>query len=573
VLNIDAAYKISEDELLLDYISMNQSFEYYVDDKPMRKVETNSFLTYYEYYKPEKPKRLGGRLMRLRKSDRELLDKIGYNKRFWEDNPIVKRTPVEDEIISSFDAANAFGTIYLNDREQIQLDKDELSKDPFVQQLVLDLRQSKIARFGEKVYLHLDKPYYSNGETIWFNAYLVNIGSLIRTDQSGVLYLDLISPAGEIIMHKRLLIENGICEGNIDIPQDISSGNYRIRAYTNWMKNYDSDFFYDKRIEIFNVDDDPYANYSDKSKDIEFDVQFFPEAGNMVHNITSQVAFKAIDQNGQGIDVQGKVLDAEGKTVLEFKTRHDGMGSFFINPQINQGYRAIAEYGKIEKEFEFPDVQTSGYVMTVNNLKERNIQVMIKSSPPAEKSEVYIIAQSRGIIYHREKAELKRGVAVVSIPKSKFPDGIAQLTLFNMEQMPVCERLIFINSYQSIGASVKTENEVIDYREKISLKIQVNDQYGKAVRNTPFSMAITDAGHLIKNETSENIQSNLLLTSDLKGYIADPGYYFINDVPAGAGMTSNNVTASADGYITSTEIDVVVTTDNTSIANFSLTPI
>jgi len=529
VLNIDAAYKITEDEILLDYISMSQSFDYYVEEKSIRTVETSSFLTYYEYYAPEKFKRLGGRLMRMKKSDRELLDRIGYNKRFWEENPIVKRTPVEDEIISSFEAANAFGTIYLNDREQIQLDKDELAKDPFVQQLMIDLRQAKIAKFGEKVYLHLDKPYYASGETIWFNAYLVNIGSLIRSDQSGVLYLDFISPDGEIMMHRRILMNNGLGEGNIDIPQDINSGNYRIRAYTNWMKNYDSDFFYDKRIEIFNVNEDHYSNYSSDSKDIEFDVQFFPEGGHLVHNITSQVAFKAIDKNGKSIELEGKVVNAEGKMVIGFETRHDGMGSFFMNPQINLGYKAIAKYGKVEKEFEFPGVEAAGYVITVNNLKDRNIQVMVKNSPPVDNSEMYLIAQSRGIIFHREKAEIKRGVAVISIPKAKFPDGVAQLTLFNLQELPVCERLVFINTGQNIVARVETENEVIDSRQKISLKLQVNDQYGKAVRNTPFSLAITDAAHLIKEETQETIKSNLLLTSELKGYISNPGYYFIED--------------------------------------------
>ena len=529
VLNIDIAYKIAEDEILLDYISMSQTFEYLVEDVPIRTVETNSFLTYYEYYTPEKFRRLGGRLMRMKQSDRELLDRIGYNKRFWEENPVVMRTPVEDEIISSFEAANAFGTIYLNDREQIQLDKDELAKDPFVQQLILDLMQAKIAKFGEKVYLHMDKPYYANGETIWFNAYIVNIGSLIRSGQSGVLYLDFLSPDGEIIMHKRLLIDNGICEGNIDIPQDLESGKYRIRAYTNWMKNYDSDLFYDKRIEIFNVNEDLYSNYTSGSKDIEFDVQFFPEGGHMVHNITSQVAFKAIDQNGKGIEIEGKVVNADGKMVTGFETRHDGMGSFFISPQINQGYKAIAKYGKVEKEFEFPEVRTEGFVVTVNNLRDRNIQVMIKNSPPVDNTEMYLIAQSRGIIFHREKAELKRGVAVISIPKAKFHDGVAQLTLFNMQEIPVCERLVFINNGQSIAASVETENEVLTSHQKISLKLQVKDQYGKAVRNTPFSLAITDAAHLIKEETRENIKSNLLLTSELKGSISNPGYYFIDD--------------------------------------------
>ena len=141
--------------------------------------------------------------MRSRKSDRKMLDQVGYNKRFWEENPIVLRTPVEEEIISSFEATNAFGTIYLNDRQQIQLDKDELRNDPFIQQLNIDLRKSKIASQGEKVYLHFDKPYYASGESIWFNSYTVDLSSLILTNNSGVLYVDLISPSGETVLIKR----------------------------------------------------------------------------------------------------------------------------------------------------------------------------------------------------------------------------------------------------------------------------------------------------------------------------------------------------------------------------------
>jgi len=154
VLRMEAAFNPKDEDLLLDYISMHQSFDYYMEDQFIHRVETNSFLTYYEYYQPEKFKRLGGRLTRLKRSDRANLDRIGYNRRFWEENPIVLRTPVEDEIISSFEAANAFGTIYLNDRQQIQLDKDELIDDPFIQQLNIDMMMAKLGSFGEKVYLH-----------------------------------------------------------------------------------------------------------------------------------------------------------------------------------------------------------------------------------------------------------------------------------------------------------------------------------------------------------------------------------------------------------------------------------
>ena len=528
-LSIEAAFKPQEDNILLDYVSMHQSFDYFIEERFCHHVETHSFLTYYEYYQPEKFKRLGGRLTRLMRSDRERLDRIGYNRRFWEENPIVLRTPVEEEIISSFEAANAFGSIYLNDREQIQLDKDELINDPFVQQLNVDLIKTKLAAFGEKVYIHFDKPYYASGETIWFNAYIVNIGSMILTDNSGVLYVDLISPTGQNLMHNRLLVTRGLCEGNIDLPEDLESGIIRVRAYTNWMKNFDEALFFSKEIPVYNLVDDLYTKNKRKTESKDFDIQFFPEGGHLIHDLASQIAFKAIDLKGIGIPVDGKIVNTDGKTIAEFSTRHKGMGSFFMNPQFQTGYKAIVKYGRMEKEFDFPAVRKDGYAITVNNLKNRNIQIVIKNSPSLDNSELYIIARARGRIYHREKTTVNRGSTVVSIPKAKFPDGIVQITVFNDQYIPVCERLVFINNQQTIDASIETENRVLSPREKISMKLFVKDQYGKAVRNTSFSLAVTDGDHFEKGNTRETITSNLLLSSDLKGIIEDPGSYFLAD--------------------------------------------
>lgn len=529
VLDFEVVYNPRGEDLLLDYITVHQSFDYYLDEEYRHTVDTKSFLTYYEYYQPERFKRLGGRLIRSSRSDREILNRIGYNRRFWEDNPVVLRTPVEEEVIASFEEQDAFGSIYLNDRQQVELDKDELGNDPFVKQLNVDLSKAKIANLGEKVYLHFDKPFYGNGETIWFNGYVVQSGSLILTDKSGVLYVDFISPAGDILIHKRLMINRGLCEGNIDIPERLANGHYTVRAYTNWMKNYEEAFFFKKQVPIYNNENIRLMKDARKTETDDFDIQFFPEGGNLIHSLSSQVAFKAIDANGKDIEVEGKVIDGNGKSVAEFSTRHNGMGSFFLNPQVNAGYRAKVKYRRNDKEFDFPEVFQEGYALTVNNLRDRNIQLMIKSTPTLENSQLYIMAQARGSLIHKQLVTLNKNAGVVSIPKAKFPDGIVHLTIFDMNHVPIIERLVFINHQQDITADIVSESSALSPKQKITMRLEVKDQYGKAVRNTSFSMAVTDAGHLIKDPSRETIKSNLLLTSDLKGHISDPGYYFLND--------------------------------------------
>jgi len=528
-LETDISFKTENDQLYLDYITLNQTFDYYINDQYSHQVKTNAFLTYYEYYQPDKFKRLGGRIIRYSKSDRELLDKIGYNRRFWEENPVVLRTPIEENIISSFEAKNAFGTIYLNDREQIQLEKDDLSSDPFIQEILIGLKNSKLATSGEKVYIHMDKPFYAAGETIWFNANIVNLGSLIPSDVSGVLYVELISPEGEVALHKRLSVVNSRAEGSMVIPRESGTGIYRIRSYTDWMKNYDPAFFFDQKQEIFNTSEILNDNYPKPAKSIDFDIKFFPEGGNLVTGIPSQVAFKATDIQGKGIEVKGKIIDDQNNQVAEILTRHDGMGSFFYLPQPGRKCKAIVSYEKNEKIINLPEPVPQGYVLTVNNLKDKNIQIIIKATPEYNDAIFYLIGQMRGVLYHREKGTISRGNAIITIPKAKLPAGVFHITLFDTRILPLCERLVFIDPAQEISVSIKPGNSLPLSRDPISINMDVKDDFGNPIRNTSFSIAITDANHINKKSSQENILTNLLLTSDLKGYIEDPGYYFLND--------------------------------------------
>src|SRR5690606_26372875 len=102
----------------------------------------------------------------------------------------------------------------------------------------------------EKVYLHLDKPFYSIGEPIWFKAYLT-VGALnYLSSVSKILYVELINSSDEVTISARLPVVNGITYGDITLPDTLSEGNYRIRAYTNWMRNFDERYFFDRNIQI-----------------------------------------------------------------------------------------------------------------------------------------------------------------------------------------------------------------------------------------------------------------------------------------------------------------------------------
>ncbi len=530
VIQFTCSYKRDDDgKMLLDYIKFDQQFDYYIEGVFRHKVTTHSFLTYYEYYTPEKRKNLGGRIIRFSQSDRDILNKIGYNREFWAENPIVKRTPLENSVIASFEAVNAFGSIYLNDKDQVQLESYDIDKDPFIQQLMVSVLNTRLASKGEKVYLHLDKPYYATGETMWFSAYLVNEASLVPDYSGSVIYVDLIDPQGSIKEKKVIKVDSRTHEGTIDIPSDYSSGMYRVRAYTNWMKNQGSDFFFDQPVAIYNAEEISSGSYITAEKYAGFDVNFYPEGGNLIKGIPSQVAFEALDERGKGIDVTGKIVDSQGNQVATISTRHDGLGGIFLLPKAGQKYTAIVDYLDDEKKFTLPEALDSGITASVNTLKNNVIQVIVRGTSSFNNRNIYLVGQSRGIIYYREKVKLVNGNAIVTVPRNKLPAGIFHLTLFDDQKIPWFERLVFIKPDNELNTDLQCNNNDPGYREPVKISLKIRDQFGKPVVGAHLSVAVTDASKIMKPEYDQNIETYLLLQSDLKGPINNPGYYFKDD--------------------------------------------
>ena len=184
----------------------------------------------------------------------------------------------------------------------------------------------------EKVYLHVDRDSYYAGDNIWFKAYLIDASDCLLTDHSSNLHVELISPFSKTISNRIIRLEGGLGNGDFRLSDDIKSGRYKIRAYTNYMRNYGDQLFFNKEILVINSSDS--SRISDKVKYVENKIQvgLFPEGGSLVDNVSSMVAFKAVNYLGKGCDVSGKIFSSAGELVTTFKSKHLGMGTFFLRP-------------------------------------------------------------------------------------------------------------------------------------------------------------------------------------------------------------------------------------------------
>jgi TonB-dependent SusC/RagA subfamily outer membrane receptor len=393
----------------------------------------------------------------------------------------------------------------------------------------------------EKVYLHLDKQTYITGENIWFKVYFLDATTHKTSTHSNILIVELINSFGKTLMTRLLKLNEGYAMGDFKIYDTVPSGLYEIRAYTSWMRNFGDDYFFKRQIEIVNPEfsrqlyrDDKLANKRLKNKSIrkseKLDVQFFPEGGDLVAGLESRVAFKAVNELGQGVDIKGEIHNKKGDLITEFQSFYQGMGAFFIKPVEGEKYYAKILLGK-EKydEVLLPEPLKSGFTLSVNNLDSKEITIKIKSTE--NNQWISLIGQTRGKVYFNQSRVLESGSAEVKIPQDKFPTGITQLTLFNQSLVPQCERLIFINQNDFLNIGLETDRENYVSREKISIKINVRnpDNY-PVVAN--FSLSVTGKDYNDnRGDFYSGIISYLVLSSDLKGRIQAPEKYFEKNTP------------------------------------------
>jgi TonB-dependent SusC/RagA subfamily outer membrane receptor len=417
--------------------------------------------------------------------------------------------------------------------------------DPRIQKIIHQLSMFMDRCTQQKVYIHTDKDSYLAGETIWMKAYLIRTTSLLPDSISKDIYIELIDFNEQPVRNIILRNMNGFSHGDLTLSDTFPEGKYQIRAYTNWMRNFDKDFFFHKSIMIKNpnyenvitkgrLKDIKRFNRDLRKRETKYNIHFFPEGGYLVAKLPCKVAFKAVSGIGQAVKVSCILSDQKGHEVVSFKSQHEGMGSFEFTPQQKVKYmvKATFENGESEK-YTLPQALETGVVMSVYSFANEDLVVNIRSnrsiSENVASNEVILVGQAGGVIHYISKGEVRDKPVISKIPKRIFPEGISQLTLFDGRGEPICERLVFIDGQHDHEASlVHFATETIG--DSVIGKLRLTSPEGDPVRAN-LSMVVSEALPEADDYNKETILTNLLLTSDLKGRIADPLYYFNKNNP------------------------------------------
>ena len=388
--------------------------------------------------------------------------------------------------------------------------------------------------FFEKAYLHTDREYYVAGDDIWFKAYLLNAQTNCPIYTSNNLYVELIGPNAAIIAREVLRLENGSGNGDFKLSDTLSGGTYRLRAYTNWMRNCGDNFIFERVIIIGSKVPNMFFNkavqVNKKAPPLQdYKLQFFPEGGSLIAGITSVLAFKAEDKYGKGIAVQGDIINSKNKTVANFKSNNNGFGSLNFTPTTDEIYdvKATVISNKKTISSDVPIALTKGLTIAVKPIDTAFLQLTIKTNMATLEvipNKLFTIEiKHTGKRCYDDTIHLNNEQTTIKIPIASLPNGIAIITLLDEKRRPNCERLFFVEKNNTENISMSINKKSFTTQESTILNINTKDLDGKPLKAN-LSMAVVDAA--IVPIATTNIINYLLLQSEIKGEIENPDKYF-----------------------------------------------
>lgn len=377
---------------------------------------------------------------------------------------------------------------------------------------------------SEKLYVNHDKPYYIVGETIWCKVYLVDAITHQSYATKPVVYIDWVSPEGQILNTYYLKIKDGIAHLDIPTEPTTKAGNYTLRAYTLYQKNFDQSFLFQKEIALT----DFYENKTKTpSEDIDFNLQFFPEGGDLVAGLPSRVAFKTQNADGENIKINGVLETNDGQHIATIKTLNEGMGFFNLLPKEGAKYWVSATYKNSEKKFALPAVISKGYGLKCDTRSSQKIKISVVANTANLLEDCQLIGHLRGQVFYHQKFDNQAAIKL-AIDTKELPTGLLTFTLFDAQQRPVCERLIFNkNLTEKVEVSLTLDKTETNKRSLVSGNISTL----KADTITPskLSVSVYNSSLVPDDLQGLTIENYLQLQSDLSGRIHNINQYFESD--------------------------------------------
>ncbi|MCQ2127641.1 MAG: hypothetical protein MJZ06_09445 [Bacteroidaceae bacterium] len=406
----------------------------------------------------------------------------------------------------------------------------------------------------EKVYLHFDNTSYMTGDTVWFKAYVVNASDMTAA-KSQVLYVDLLNAAGSEMKQQKFKIVDGQANGYICLTNantetgrkwrgeaNLLSGYYEIRAYTAYMLNFQDAAVFSRVFPVMEITQDDttgenvwkmptynhfkYQKRPLMTKTHDMDVAFYPEGGQLIIGQPCRVAFKVTGKDGLGLDATGVLDDS-----IRMSTVHDGMGSFVYTPSGKRNRVRFETEDGITGTFDLPKAIQYGHTLNIIEQPADSLKLKVISStgPSDIQDSLGLAIMCRGRLMHFSQIPVyqEHSESILEIALSGIPEGVCQICLYDRTGSPVSTRMFYRRGKQDIP-QIDVRFDKTGYHPLDKVRLDVDITY----KGQPFSDNIClsvrdDDGH--QGPYYSDLRTDLLLSSDLRGLVWKPEYYFESD--------------------------------------------
>lgn len=389
--------------------------------------------------------------------------------------------------------------------------------------LVEDFQKLAESKPSDLVYLQTSKGIYETQEDVWFKGYVLDAQSFSPSIKSKTLFIQLIEDkTRKAVWEEKYEIENGFVNGHLYLNDSLQAGSYTLVAYSSYsIYKGTKELHAIRKLQLLKeIKSKPQPEFEKLDSILKFTT--FPEGGDLVSGIENRIAFKAENSKRLPIEVSGKLFE-NNIPIIDFKTMHDGMGSFLFIPNSNNKYHIKLNEAQKDKTYYLSKIISSG--KTLQLLDNTNTHLIFKVSQTADftNETVYLRLQIRGVVYSLAMGALNKEL-IVKIPLKDIPQGIAEVTLFDKNLNPVAERLVYVNSDRKLNINTILDKSEFLTKEKVVLKIQVTDQNNEPVI-AHLGLSVFDVLYQNKLDT-KNIFTHYYLSTQLKGTIYNPTYYF-----------------------------------------------
>jgi hypothetical protein len=383
--------------------------------------------------------------------------------------------------------------------------------------------------FRETAYCHLNKSTYIKGEMVGFSGYVFEKDTKIPSKSTKNLYCIISDENNKVIKSKLVKVSNGFTHNVFEIDSSFTSGNYRFKAYTNWMKNFDEPNAF---VESFRVIDPEVENAIKKTTAAyALDAQFLPEGGHFVDAVKTNVGVIVKDPEGYGVpNIKGEVFDENNALISGFKTNHLGIGRFQLIPRLNQKYLVRLYHLDMSIEYFIDDIKPKGVTININSVRndlaielQTNDRTLNEIRGKPYKLTFHNGKQFKGLPVVFEELNLARRVKL-----EELLVGVNIITLFNENNEPVLERLFFNYEGLNLVSSGHPAHRRVGDSVRIEVPLPKFADPSSASSNISISVLPENTKAYNRHHT---IVSDTYLRPYVRGYIENAGYYFTDLSP------------------------------------------